>query len=201
MPIFSIGPEHAPVEETAERLAYFTHPTAPSRPRNQFRQDRGQLVTAPLQAVLGSLVFGEIDAASLATSYQSLEQQSLDHWRWHIAGCGLTPAASQELSVYAEMDSRIVVTQLSSETNVTQALSRLLSALVASNAVFGGLLPLGSMLELTVLEKTAWAFGTVRQWDLLGYGGVRDDDPLDLVHGGLHLGKMNMMEARSVLLH
>jgi hypothetical protein len=168
------------------------HPASQYRPLNQFGTARA--VAATPVFVLGSIVTDPTsDLVDL--TYTSLAQGSLSTWRWYILDMGTTDANALKLLKQLERsDPRVAVQRGEDGLKLAGGMNVLLEMMTASGASFGAFLQPYTMVEHTILEKSAWAFSSVPTWDIVGHFEAKADPG----HSGLHSGAANLQVSSSL---
>jgi len=168
------------------------HPVSHWRPHHQFSSSPVALSQqyAPV-FVLGSVALDPLrDIIDL--TYQSLAQSSLKLWRWVIVDDGSTnPESLAILEKLVRLDSRITLYRMPTHKRRATA-ETLRQLMLESGASYGAFINPSSMLEHTILEKSAWAFASVPTWNLVGHfeGG-------DTLHAGVHADSANLVVSGS----
>jgi hypothetical protein len=199
VPPFKLGETVGTLGETSETVRAEQHPLSASRPQNQFSGNPLRPITdAPIALITvpssGSSMY------RLRQTHRSLNQSSLQSWRWII----LTPSFQDDFLAALELDDKRVAV-LQYDGPELSAYDQALEAATSYNASVASFLAEGSLLEPTWLEKAVWSLHSVPTWHMVaGFDVMVDaEDParLEVQQLGLLMGERYLeasVQARAV---
>lgn len=163
-------------------------PVSTGRPSQQFMSFVPKEQIEPV-AVLLSVLIDIPQVEALRATYDSLVNQSLPEWRWIIGVPSSMDNSRHNVNSFA--DARVSVTVVD---DISEAFNSGLEAGLALKAKFAAYLQPGDLLELSVLEKAAWALYNLPQWELVQFWTVRpigSDGANSVWKAGLSSGRLN----------